>query len=60
MRTPIVKGPKGLEARGHQISDGYGELKGKTFRVGHLGDHTEADVADLLAAADAVLARAAV
>lgn len=51
---------KGLEARGHQISDGYGELKGKTFRVGHLGDHTEADVADLLAAADAVLARAAV
>jgi aspartate aminotransferase-like enzyme len=48
---------KGLEARGHQISEGYGELKGKSFRIGHMGDHTERDLEDLLASADEVLAR---
>jgi aspartate aminotransferase-like enzyme len=45
----------GLAARGFAISNGYGDLKGKTFRIGHLGDHTEADLEELLAAADAVL-----
>ncbi|MDA1266494.1 MAG: aminotransferase class V-fold PLP-dependent enzyme [Planctomycetota bacterium] len=46
----------GLAERGLQISNGYGDLKGKTFRIGHMGDHTEAGLADLLAAADEVLA----
>jgi len=46
---------KGLAARGFAISNGYGDLKGKTFRIGHMGDHTEADLEELLAAADAVL-----
>jgi aspartate aminotransferase-like enzyme len=46
----------GLAERGFAISNGYGDLKGATFRIGHLGDHTEAGLAELLAAADAVLA----
>jgi aspartate aminotransferase-like enzyme len=47
---------KGLAERGFEISNGYGDLKGKTFRIGHMGDHTEAGLEELLAAADAVLA----
>ena len=27
-------------ARGYVIGDGYGKLKGRTFRIGHMGDHT--------------------
>jgi aspartate aminotransferase-like enzyme len=45
----------GLAARGLSISNGYGALKGETFRIGHMGDHTEAGLAQLLAAADEVL-----
>jgi len=25
---------------GYKIDQGYGDLKGKTFRIGHMGDHT--------------------
>ena len=45
----------GLKERGYEISNGYGDLKGKTFRIGHMGDHTEDGLEELLAAADAVL-----
>ncbi len=45
----------GLKQRGHEIGNGYGTLKGKTFRIGHMGDHTESDLAELLAALDEVL-----
>lgn len=45
----------GLKARGFQISNGYGDLKGKTFRIGHMGDHTLAGLEELLAAADELL-----
>lgn len=45
----------GLLERGFEISAGYGPLKGETFRIGHMGDHTEDGLSDLLAAADAVL-----
>lgn len=48
-----------LGARGFAISNGYGALKEKTFRIGHMGDHTVASVGDLLAAMDAVLGEAA-
>lgn len=47
---------KGLLARGFQISNGYGPLKGRSFRLGHMGDHTEVDLEALLAAADEALA----
>ncbi len=44
-----------LARRGFEISNGYGDLKGKTFRIGHMGDHTEQGLDELLAAADEVL-----
>ncbi|HRV79887.1 MAG TPA: aminotransferase class V-fold PLP-dependent enzyme [Planctomycetota bacterium] len=47
---------KGLLQRGFELGNGYGKLKDVTFRIGHMGDHTEAGLADLLQAADAVLA----
>jgi predicted phosphoserine aminotransferase len=44
-----------LKSMGHEISDGYGKLKGETFRIGHMGDHTVGDVRALLACADVAL-----
>lgn len=46
---------EGLEARGQKVSNGYGDLKHKTLRIGHMGDHTEDDLEQLLEDADAVL-----
>ena len=46
----------GLKERGYEISNGYGPLKGQTFRIGHMGDHTEVGLEELLKAADEVLA----
>ena len=46
----------GLAERGFAISNGYGDLKGKTFRIGHMGDHTEEGLAELLGVMDEVLA----
>lgn len=48
-----------LLERGYQISNGYGDLKGRTFRIGHMGDHSEADLLELLGQMDEVLASAA-
>lgn len=48
----------GVERRGYRISDGHGALAGATFRIGHLGDVTPADLEGCLAALDAELARA--
>ena len=31
---------RGAAKRGYVIGDGYGKLKGRTFRIGHMGDHT--------------------
>ena len=45
----------GLAERGYAISNGYGDLKGKTFRIGHMGDHSEDGLNAVLAAADEVL-----
>jgi aspartate aminotransferase-like enzyme len=46
-----------LKERGHAIGKGYGPLAKSTFRIGHMGDHLLEDLEELLAAADAVLAR---
>ena len=35
---------------GYKIDQGYGDLKGKTFRIGHMGDHTVARLQKMLAA----------
>jgi aspartate aminotransferase-like enzyme len=45
----------GLAERGYAISNGYGDLKGKTFRIGHMGDHSEDGLEAVLTAADDVL-----
>ena len=37
-----------LKSKGMQISDGYGKLKGETFRIAHMGEIRLSDVADLL------------
>ena len=46
---------KELGKRGAQISDGYGPFKGKTFRIGHMGDLTLADCEWLTGEIDDVL-----
>ncbi len=38
-----------LAARGYTIGAGYGELKDATIRIGHMGDHTVAELDALLA-----------
>ncbi len=35
-------------ARSYTVSPGYGTLKDKTFRIGHMGDHTMAELNELL------------
>lgn len=44
-----------LKKRGHEIGNGYDKLKGQTFRIGHMGDHDEEGLEQLLQAADEVL-----
>lgn len=39
---------KELAKRGFMISNGYGDLKGKAFRIAHMADRQEADLQDLL------------
>ena len=46
---------RALSERGHVLGNGYGKLKNQTFRIGHMGDHTPAELELLLAAADEVL-----
>ncbi len=38
----------GLAKRGYQIAEGYGKLKSKTFRIGHMGDLTTVEMGGLL------------
>ena len=46
---------KELGKRGASISNGYGGLKDKTFRIAHMGDLTVADVTWLLGMIDEIL-----
>ena len=46
---------KALAARGYTIASGYGELKDATIRIGHMGDHTVAELDALLAELTTVL-----
>jgi aspartate aminotransferase-like enzyme len=41
--------------RGIVVGNGYGKLKGSTFRIGHMGDHTVETVEHCLAACSTVL-----
>jgi predicted phosphoserine aminotransferase len=46
-----------LQCRGIVISDGYGRLRGSTFRIAHMGDLTPAEIEDVLSAIDEFLNR---
>ncbi len=46
---------KELAVRGFAISNGYGKLKNKTFRIGHMGDLTVGDLKSLLANIDEII-----
>ena len=45
----------GLKEKGYEISNGYGDVKEKTFRIGHMGDATPDGVRKLLSAIDEIL-----
>jgi aspartate aminotransferase-like enzyme len=45
-----------LARQGFTVGGGYGEWKPATFRIGHMGEVGEADVAALLAACDEAMA----
>ena len=47
---------KGVKRRGFAAGSGYGAIKGSTFRIGHMGDHTPETLAQLIAAMDDTLA----
>ena len=49
---PVVRA---VAARGYTVGAGYGRLRGTTFRVGHMGDHTPETLAGCLAACDDAL-----
>ncbi len=44
-----------LGKMGMQISNGYGDLKEKTFRIAHMGELTLADVKEVTAAIEKIL-----
>jgi aspartate aminotransferase-like enzyme len=50
-RTPGIDAERvraAARARGWVLSSGHGPLKGTCFRIGHMGDHDEREVAELL------------
>lgn len=48
---------KELGQRGFQISNGYGDLKGKTFRIGHMADCTVDELEELLENLDEIIGK---
>ena len=52
---PVGEFIQALKERGYAIVNGYGPLRGKTFRVGHMGDLTPDDVKGLIDAMDEVI-----
>jgi len=50
---------KFLAGREMSLADGYGTLKGKTFRIAHMADTTEAELDELLLAINDFLGRVA-
>ena len=45
-----------MKAKGYVIASGYGPLKDSTFRIGHMGDHTLAELEELLHVLEGILA----
>lgn len=51
----ITAGKKEMAKRGYSIDDGYGKIKGKTFRIAHMGDCTLPELREVLGQLDEVL-----
>ena len=43
-----------LTEKGYLISAGYGKLKEKTFRIGHMGEWNVAGIKEVIAAIDEI------
>ena len=54
--TDLAALKKILGVRGYAFDDGYGKIKGKTFRIPHMGDMHVADLADFLSVIDEITA----
>jgi len=55
--TDLAALKKGVAERGYAFDDGYGKIKGKTFRIAHMGDLQLAELHEFLAVMDDVLAK---
>ena len=44
-----------IKSKGMEISNGYGDIKKSTFRIGHMGDLTKDDIKQLLSVMDEAL-----
>ena len=44
-----------MKTRGYVIGGGYGKLKTETIRIGHMGDHTLAELHEVLDVLEDVL-----
>lgn len=53
--TRGIDAVKAAAAAGYTIADGYGKLKGQTFRIAHMGDISIEDVRAVMKAIDAAL-----
>jgi len=54
--TDLASLKKMLGERGFAFDDGYGKIKGKTFRIPHMGDMQRADLEEFLGVIDECLA----
>lgn len=54
-KVDFSKLQKGLKTRGMEISNGYGNIKETTFRIGHMGDLTVNEIKGLLKNIDEVM-----
>lgn len=55
--TDLAALKKVLGERGYAFDDGYGKIKGKTFRIAHMGDMTLQDLQEFTAVIDECLAK---
>ncbi|MEI7818041.1 MAG: hypothetical protein WCI45_12715 [Desulfuromonadales bacterium] len=46
---------KNLDEAGFAFDDGYGKIKGETFRIAHMGDMTRTDLDGLFSAITTIL-----
>lgn len=55
--VPFSELNKAMGEKGYLISNGYGDLKDKTFRIAHMGDTTIDEISEMLQALDEVVAQ---